>query len=711
MANTNTKISTVVASQVPFFIRNDHPNFVAFLEAYYEYLEQANNTLQYGKTTERAKNLLTYLDIDNTLDDFAEKLYQRFLYFLPKDTIADKDLILKNAKDFYRSAGSEKSIRFLMRTLFNEEIEFYYPKKDVLRASDGKWYIERTLRVTEEAVNGTANSDTAVLEKFVNRRITGNTSNATAKVESVSRFFDKNIRVDELVISQVKGDFKAGETIRAFFDEATETKMVTGRVFGGILNGIKIVDAGSGYRRGDPVIIISSDEGANGAVATVDKVSTGNIAAISVLSGGAGYRVGDFMAISDPEGLGANAYISAVNTNEKYHQNSYNVFSATIENIQNALINNVNYGLYYTGFIAGSNANTTLANSLSSWKFANTGPATLIVVNEPGAGYILPSIGVFSNTMIKRLGILGRMEIIDGGLNYQVGNQIEFINYIGTYGYGARGNVTQVAANGKITEVKFIANGEVPGGLGYTMDQLPVANVITSTGNGANIMVTAILGEGGVFKEANSVIGRIERVVISSGGSNYTTQNTYLDMTGSGDGTANLQPVLLEGIITKPGRYINDDGHLSSFNFLQDRDYYQNYSFVVKVRQSIDAYRKILRDLVQPAGIKLFGEDVHISQDVNSTTSLASSNVGLRYYRDGTYISSGSNNVKIYLANHGFANNNNVYIEFNSGDTANLTNGIFLVRNVVVSNANTFNITQSNTTTSSGTVTVVLINT
>jgi len=711
MANTNTKISTVVASQLPFFVRNDHPNFVAFLEAYYEYLEQANNTLQYGKTTERAKNLLTYLDIDNTLDDFSEKLYQRFLYFLPKNTVADKDLILKNAKDFYRSSGSEKSIRFLMRALFNEEIEFYYPKRDVLRASDGKWYIERSLRITEETINGVANNDTAALEKFVSRKITGNTSNASAKVESVSRFFDKNIRVDELIISQVKGDFKAGETIRAYFDESTQTKMVTGRVFGGILNGVKIVNPGASYRRGDPVIVVSTDVDANGAVAVVDKVSTGNIAAISVLSGGAGYRIGDFMAISDPEGLGANAYISAVNTDEKYHQNSYNVISATIENIQNALINNVNYGLYYTGFIAGSNANTTLANSLASWQFSNAGPASVIVVNEPGAGYISPSIGVFGNTMIQRLGILGRMEIIDGGLNYQANDKIEFINYPETYGYGARGNVTQVAANGKITEVKFIAYGELPGGLGYTMDQLPVANVITTTGNGANIMVTAILGAGGEFKEANSIIGRIERVLITAGGSSYTTQNTYIDMTGSGDGTANLQPVLLEGIITKPGRYINDDGHLSSFNFLQDRDYYQNYSFVVKVKESIDAYRKILRDLVQPAGVKLFGEHVHFLSDVDSESSLASSNIELRYYRDGTYISSGSNNVRIHLLNHGFANNNNVYIEFNSGDTTNLTNGIFLVRNVVASNANTFNITHSNTTTSSGAVTVILINT
>jgi hypothetical protein len=301
------------------------------------------------------------------------------------------------------------------------------------------------------------------------------------------------------------------------------------------------------------------------------------------------------------------------------------------------------------------------------------------------------------------------MEIVNGGLGYAVGNQIEFLNYPETYGYAARGNVTNVAANGMIRQVKFIPYGEIPGGLGYSYDRLPIANVISTTGTGANVMVTAILGTGGSFKEANSVIGRIERVSIVAGGSSYTAQNTTLDMTTSGDGTAVLEPILLEGIITKPGRYINDDGHLSSFNFLQDRDYYQNHSFVIKIRESIADYKNVLRDLVQPAGTKLFGEHTYVSNVVNSQVSIASSNINLRYYRDGTYRTSNSNSIFVYLTTHGFANTNNVYIEFNSGDTANLTNGIFMVGNVIASNVNTFNVTHSNVTTSSGNVTVILM--
>lgn len=713
MSTTNNKISNLVSRQLPFFVRNDHPNFVAFVEAYYEYLEQTEPTLANGKVVDRSRNLLNYIDIDTTIDDFAEKLYERFLNFIPKDTKADKNLIIKNAKDFYRATGSEKSIRFLMRVLFNEDIDFYYPKKDILKASDGKWYIEKNLRIQEEAVDGVANTSTSALEKFVNRRITGNNSNASAKVESVTRFFDDNIRIDELVISDIKGQFQDGEDIRAFFEEDTITKMVTGRIFGGLLNGVRIVDGGTGYSRGDPVTLVTTDKNARGAIATVDKVSTGNISAISVLleDGGAGYRVGDFMAISDPNGLGANAFVSSVIPDGKYHPNSYNIIYATIETVANANINNINYGLYFAGFETGSNANTTLVNSLSTWAFTNTGPVRLMTVNEPGAGYIAPSIAVFGNTAIKSLGILGRMQIVDGGLSYQIGDTIEFINPPGHYGYGGKGNVTNVAANGKITEVKFVANGEVIGGVGYSPDALPRANVITTTGNGANIIVTAALGSGGTFKEANTIIGRIERVLITRGGSSYTAQNTIIDMTAFGDGTANLQPVLLEGIITKPGRYINDDGHLSSFNFLEDRDYYQNFSFVVRVKESISNYRNALKDLAQPAGTKLFGDYVNALTSVNVENYVVISNTEVILSKDGTFRASNSNSVYIYVRNHGFANNDNVYVEFNSGVTVNTVNGIYMVSNVLASNVNTFNVRISSAATASGNATITLVDT
>ena len=41
---TSLKISNLVRNQVPEFVREQHPKFVSFLEAYYEFLETQQGT-------------------------------------------------------------------------------------------------------------------------------------------------------------------------------------------------------------------------------------------------------------------------------------------------------------------------------------------------------------------------------------------------------------------------------------------------------------------------------------------------------------------------------------------------------------------------------------------------------------------------------------------------------------------------------------------
>ena len=95
---------------------------------------------------------------------------------------------------------------------------------------------------------------------------------------------------------------------------------------------------------------------------------------------------------------------------------------------------------------------------------------------------------------------------------------------------------------------------------------------------------------------ADSVQGRILTLQLLQSGSGYTTVPT-INLTQSGDGTAQAVATIITGAFTYPGRYLNDDGHISSYNFIQDRDYYQNFSYVVKSRQSVDSYRQALKDL------------------------------------------------------------------------------------------------------------------
>ena len=82
---TDKKHSILLARQIPQYIRQDHPNFVAFVEAYYEYLEQN------GKALEFSKNLPSYQDIDTTLDDFVVYFKKEFLAHIPNNLYVDPE--------------------------------------------------------------------------------------------------------------------------------------------------------------------------------------------------------------------------------------------------------------------------------------------------------------------------------------------------------------------------------------------------------------------------------------------------------------------------------------------------------------------------------------------------------------------------------------------------------------------------------------------
>jgi hypothetical protein len=119
--------STLVPSQVPEFVRSDYPTFIAFVEAYYEYLDS------------QGLDLLSTLDLDKTLDNFIQYFKQQLAVSLPKDLHVDERFLLKHIKDQYLAKGSEGSFKLLFRLLYNKNVEVGYPGQQLLRASDGKW--------------------------------------------------------------------------------------------------------------------------------------------------------------------------------------------------------------------------------------------------------------------------------------------------------------------------------------------------------------------------------------------------------------------------------------------------------------------------------------------------------------------------------------------------------------------------------------------
>ena len=785
--SSNNKTSVLIKSQVPGFVRDEHGRFVEFLESYYKYLEQDGN-LSYV-----TKNFPRFLDIDEISEDirldailgeehyleeendyhaFLQKLYDNFTALIPDSILADKVTLLKHAKEFYRARGSEKSVRFLMRALYGEEIEFYYPKNDILRASDGKWFVERSLNVKDFAVNNVANSSAFTL--FRGRTIRGATSNSTCTVEAVDQYYDNGTLVTELKISAVEQDFENGEQIFTFFEENGQVKHLSCNLFSGIIISATVSVPGSGYVQGALVPVESGNSGSGGQI-IISKVAKANlegkIKSVNVVLPGAGFRVNDPLLFVGGGGKNAAAIISSVNNDETFHPANYSIVGTRIIDLANTVIANtlnVNQNQSYSGlsnvyintsnltintgigaanvvnlnrWVSNSNvyfetgdylltnneyvmitssniisnvitvtpalsanllqksfivykkpnANTTMANSLIFWTYDNCGPIVATQITNQGFNYFeLPTVDALSNTFVRSLGILGRMEIIDGGLGYQQGNVIEFINRYGDYGEGANAVVTLVDANGTIQQVAFYPrDGYDEGGAGYSMSALPRANVVTTTGNGANIMITAIIGEGELLEATSNVIGSIERLKVLSGGAGYLTAPT-INLQSQGDGTAQAFANIVTGIYTYPGRYINDDGHLSGYNFLQDRDYYQPYSYVIKSDVSLNKYRKPIKELSHPAGMILFGQHQYKDQ----TQQNVSSNVLNSFVTSDTVYNNliakfSTSNASSYIPLSTYT-----YLTFDkrtglSNTTANLGNVLYNTQNVWYNAANT----------------------
>ncbi len=122
-----------IKAMLPDNIVSDYPLLVEFMTAYYAFMNNTNNP------DSIIKNILTYNDIDSTIDSFKDHIFNELLVDIPDSILADRGLLSKHIKELYNKKGTEDSYRLLFRILFNKEIEISYPGDQVLKLSDGKW--------------------------------------------------------------------------------------------------------------------------------------------------------------------------------------------------------------------------------------------------------------------------------------------------------------------------------------------------------------------------------------------------------------------------------------------------------------------------------------------------------------------------------------------------------------------------------------------
>lgn len=193
-----TLVSSFIPTQFPRIFREEGPIFVAFVQAYYKWMEQTNNTLYLSRRYYDIK------DIDTTLDQFLLNFKEKYLSNVNYGTSADIRLLIKHALDLYRSKGTERALDLLFRVLYDEAAEIYYPKKDIFTLSSGNWFISKYLEVSISNYN----------KSLYHKQVVGLSSGATAFVDDVvRRISDTGHISDILYISSITGFFTASEVI------------------------------------------------------------------------------------------------------------------------------------------------------------------------------------------------------------------------------------------------------------------------------------------------------------------------------------------------------------------------------------------------------------------------------------------------------------------------------------------------------------------
>jgi hypothetical protein len=272
-------LSPFIREQFPNFIRTDYPKLVLFIKAYYEWMEQQGNA---GYIVSKMD---TIYDIDANADEFYDHFKRTYLASFPElfavnpdGKTPNKKTLLKKIRDFYGNKGTESAYKFLFRVLYDSDLELYYPKTDVLKASDGQWIEPRSIKTTSGNGSNLFGGKNGQIYQYEGTQLV-----ASAFINSVVQYSFNGLPVTEFFITDINGTFTPDQTVIISKDgsEWSETAYsVLGQFF--------IELPGNGYRIGDTVTV--TDSRGVGFAAKIDQTGlAGSIKKIGISNSGLNY--------------------------------------------------------------------------------------------------------------------------------------------------------------------------------------------------------------------------------------------------------------------------------------------------------------------------------------------------------------------------------------------------------------------------------------
>jgi hypothetical protein len=662
--------SIFVNEQLPDFVRAEYPAFVSFLEAYYRYLDTTS------KPNDLLLNAAAWSDIDNTLAEFLPAYKKQYLAQFPKVTASttqiDERRLIKQVQEFFRAKGSPEALKYLFRALYNEEIEIFYPSKYVLRASDGVWTEDITLRITvDETINGVdyINGDevnpfnlkgkltTIVYYKTLAASSVSVPIEIECSVKTVKKISYNFPSVYEVILGNISKTQEVylpgyGATAEAYlgptvsFNDVTFTKrtITTANVN---ISTETFTFVSHGFSSGDAVVYYN-----NGGTSAAGLTSGTTYYVIS-----AGLTSNTFRVSASSGGSAVN--ITGTGNNFQYFEARKNgLITATAHSLvtgDSVIYDNTN-GTNITGLVDGTTY-YVIRLSASTFKLATTLPnavaGTAINITGRGTG---STHTFFTDKVVK-------ITLTNAGDGYHVVPDVTIL----TDAAGSGATATAFTnADHKISSIVLTSAGS-----GYTTPpgvQINVAGEKRShihlTGDDSLIygILVRVLRSGTLGAKTTAVGGdygfRTNQIynisetktsgfyVVGGLSQTYFAEN-YVDFGINNNASIRVTSVNTDYSIAKfelinpgskfnaeefeisldspnggtqiitfttgaiysyPGQFADSRGKLSDVNRLQDNYYYQNYSYVIKSGIATNTWYNTVKNTAHPAGTSVFGE-------------------------------------------------------------------------------------------------------
>lgn len=275
--------SNLIVDQVPDFINRDHETFRTFIEAYYEWMERNENPFGI------IDSFMDLTDVDRSLGifflDFRETYLKNFPYQLARDSngnVVSEANFIKNIREFYRAKGTEKAYKFLFRLIYNASSEIYYPSKDILRSSDGKWTEPISIKTTSNG--GTGNFAIEGSQVYQTDPISGEVI-GSAVVKQVVQYRKSYYDITEIFLKDLVGNFVPNKEVKSTVSGFNET-------IHPVISRVDVVSSGSKYSEKDQLVVVNTGNGV-GLSAVIETINErGEVKSIKVIDSGIGYEQG-----------------------------------------------------------------------------------------------------------------------------------------------------------------------------------------------------------------------------------------------------------------------------------------------------------------------------------------------------------------------------------------------------------------------------------